>query len=241
MINGLITAAGLGTRSGLDGKFRKEMLSLYDIRDGKIVLRPVIDIVIFRMKNAGIRRIAVILNRSDRITYDYINREFPEVEIIYQDKPDGFGNAVYMGRELFKEGCLLNAGDGFILDPSYYKNLIKGEESKLTLFEVENPEHYGNAKINDKTGVVEEVIEKPPNPLSKLALAAVYYFKEPFYEFLDVERVEFTDYIRNALLNNYSIKYNIIKREEWVSVGKVENYVKSVEKTYKYFKNFVTT
>ena len=33
----VVTAAGLGTRSGLDGKFRKEMLPLYDMREGKLV------------------------------------------------------------------------------------------------------------------------------------------------------------------------------------------------------------
>lgn len=240
-INGLITAAGLGTRSGLDGKFRKEMLSLYDIRDGKLVLRPVIDIVIYRMKFAGIKRIAVILNSNDRITFDYISREFPDVEIMHQDKPEGFGSAVYEGRELFKERCLLNAGDGFILDPAYYKDVTKGEESKLTLFEVEKPQNYGNAIVDQRMGMVRNVVEKPQNPVSNLAIAAIYYFHKPLYEFLDRKRVEFTEYIGNALAGNYQLGYNLIRKEEWVSVGKVENYVKNVEKTYNYFKNFVAT
>lgn len=240
-INGLITAAGLGTRSGLDGKFRKEMLSLYDVREGRLVLRPVIDIIIFRMMNAGIDRIAVVLNSNDRITYDYITKEFPEVELIYQDRPDGFGNAVYLGRDLFRDSCLLNAGDGFILDPSYYEKLIKEEKSKLTLFEVEKPELYGNAVIDQTKGTVIEVMEKPPKPRSNLALAAIYFFKEPLYNFLDMERMEFTEYMEKAIREKYSMGYNIISREQWVSVGKVENYVKCVEKTYNYFKKMVIT
>ncbi len=237
----MITAAGLGTRSGLDGKSRKEMLSLYDTRAGKLVLRPVIDMVIFRMKSAGIGRIAVILNSNDRITYDYVSREYPEVEIIYQEKPDGFGSAVYRGRELFREGCLVNAGDGFVLDPSYYHDLARDARSKLTLFEVDRPERYGNAVVDRKGGYVREVVEKPVNPLSNLAMAAIYSFREPLYEYLDTERVEFTEYIENAISRNYSLGYNIIRRDDWISVGKVENYVKCVEKTYNYFKNFVIT
>jgi len=59
-VKGIITAAGKGMRSGLDGKFRKEMLPMYDIRNGKLILRPIIDLIIYRMMENNINDIAVV-------------------------------------------------------------------------------------------------------------------------------------------------------------------------------------
>jgi dTDP-glucose pyrophosphorylase len=43
----IITAAGFRSRSGLNGVMRKELLSIDDYRDGSIVLRPIIDVLIY--------------------------------------------------------------------------------------------------------------------------------------------------------------------------------------------------
>ena len=71
----VVTAAGLGTRSGLDGKFRKEMLPLYDMREGKLVLRPVIDIVLTRIREAGADEVYIKADRVDELAVRLSNIE----------------------------------------------------------------------------------------------------------------------------------------------------------------------
>ncbi|MCL5989079.1 MAG: dTDP-glucose pyrophosphorylase, partial [Candidatus Thermoplasmatota archaeon] len=73
----VITAAGSGIRSGLDGKFRKEMLPIYDMRERRIVLRPILDCIITRIARLGINEIAVITDPQDDSTNNYLKRNFP--------------------------------------------------------------------------------------------------------------------------------------------------------------------
>ncbi len=192
--------------------------------------------VIFRMGNAGVKNIGIVLNRNDGITGEYVKREYPDIEIFYQEKPSGFGDAIFCGREMLDKSCIVNAGDGLILDSDYYVRMTGSRESRLTLFEVENPSRYGNARIDEERKMVIEVREKPEKPLSRYAMAAIYFFREPFMEYVSKSRTEFTEYIQNAISSGYPLSYNIIDKKEWISVGNVEKYVECVEKTYKYFK-----
>ena len=153
----------MGTRSGLDGKFRKEMLPLYDFRDGKLVLRPVIDIVLNRLFDSGVKEAAVVLQNSDSITETYVRREFPDVQIIYQEKPSGFGNAIYCAGDFLSGDSIINAGDAFILDSSYYRDMRRSEESNLFLFNVKDASRYGNARVDSSTGMILEAKEKTQN------------------------------------------------------------------------------
>lgn len=233
-MKGLVTAAGKGTRSGLDGKFRKEMLPLYDFRDGKLVLRPVIDIVLTRLFDSRVKEAAVVLQNSDSITETYVRREFPDVQIIYQEKPSGFGNAIYCARDFLSGDSIINAGDAFILDSSYYRDMRRSEESNLFLFNVKDASRYGNARIDSSTGMILEAKEKPRIPISNLALCAVYRFTFPISRYLHENDTEFTVAIQRAIESGEKIFHRNVPSDLWVSVGKVETYVEKVNMTFQY-------
>jgi glucose-1-phosphate thymidylyltransferase len=230
----VVTAAGLGTRSGLDGKFRKEMLPLYDMREGKLVLRPVIDIVLTRIREAGADEVAVVLQPRDSMTTDYVKKEFPEVQIIRQEKPKGFGNAIYCARDFLDGDSLIHAGDAFMLDHNRYLSMKNETSSKLYLFHVENPSRYGNARVDKISGQILEVKEKPQNPMSNMALCAVYRFKFPLSPFVQEDDVEFTMSMQRALEAGEIIYHDELQPDLWVSVGNAETYVEKVERTFRY-------
>ena len=107
-MKGVITAAGLGTRSGLNGRLRKELLPIYLKLGGDIVLRPIMDAVYSRMVDHGVSDIAIILNPGDEITHSYIRANLPDATILHQERQRGFGDAVLQAREFIDRKYLMD-------------------------------------------------------------------------------------------------------------------------------------
>ena len=157
-MKGIITAAGLGTRSGMDGRLRKELLPIYLKLGSNIVLRPIIDAVYSRMAIFGIIDVAIVLNPEDKITHAFVGTNLPEATVLHQSRQIGFGDAVLRARE-FIGGIdfVLNAGDGIILNEEAYGQGIdlhrETGSSILYLMRVENPSRYGVAEVSSRDGV----------------------------------------------------------------------------------------
>lgn len=237
----IITAAGLGTRSGLNGVIRKELLNVYDRREGSILLRPLIDVLIHRLTDIGIRDIAVVLDPGDKVAKTYIETVFPTVHFFYQKEKRGFGDAVLTAREFVgKEGFLVAAGDGMILDFSLMQKAIMELEKsgRWTIFvmKVEDPGRYGVAVLDVKEHhfSVNEVIEKPKNPQSDYAMCALYYLPPEIFQFFHYRDgyAELTEAIDNAI--KAGIKFSAIEvpNDQWISVGRAETYISVLSKTY---------
>lgn len=232
-MKGVITAAGLGKRSGLDGKMRKEMLPVYDVRNGKLVLRPIIDVIISGFLRQGIRRIAVVLDPSDRWTREYIETEFSDVQILYQEEKRGFGHAVLMAKDFVgSDSFILNAGDGLVLRKDVLPEIVKSSDSGvyLTLMQVTNPQRYGTAEIIERdVGIsVISVVEKSEAPPSNFALCALYGLPSDIFQHLEADSshiIELTPAINKLIASGSNTRAMVIDRTEWVSVGKAESYV----------------
>lgn len=238
-MKGLITAAGLGTRSGLDGKLRKEMLPVYDVRDGKLVLRPIIDVIITNLKNSGVSEIGAVLDPSDVRTRDYLETEFPAVALMYQKEKRGFGHAVLMGRDFIgDDSFILNAGDGMVLNDSILPDMVRWPDNGvyLTLMEVDNPKKYGTADavIDNGNIKIRAVVEKSETPPSNLGLCALYRLPAEIFESLsshNERNIELTPSINGLIGKGVKTKAVKIERNEWISVGRAESYVEVLRAT----------
>ncbi len=238
-MKGVITAAGLGSRSGLDGKMRKEMLPVYDVRKGRLVLRPIIDVLISKFRENGILEIAVVLDPKDRWTREYIETEFPETEIIFQEEKLGYGHAVLMAREFVGENnFILNAGDGLVLRDGVISELVswKSDGVFLTLMTVPNPERYGTAEIQlaDGKPTVKGVVEKSKTPPSNFALCALYRLPFTIFDHLEKlsgKNMELTPSIDALIKSGVITKATVIDKKEWVSVGRAEAYIEVLRST----------
>ena len=237
----VVTAAGNGTRSGLDGKFRKEMLPVYDCREGRLVLRPIIDCIIHQLNSNGIYKIAAILRNDDTLTRAYVRKEFPEVEIIFQEKPRGYGDAVLQASEFVgKDGFVLNAGDGFLLKSKDFFSKVQGVAGKsgnlINIMKVENPGHYGCPLLSmeGETITVKEIEEKPLKPKSGFGLSALYYLDNRVMKILaemNGDNVELTPAIDMSIKAGVKTIANEISRDDWISVGKAEEYSLIINKS----------
>lgn len=239
----IITAAGLGKRSGLNGLIRKELLNVYDVREGNLQLRPILDVLISKFTRMGVGEIAVVLDPSDILSQDYLKRIFPSVRIFYQKEKNGFGDAVLCARDFIEdEGFILAAGDGMILDLEDVEERLRMSERdrrwRLFVMRVENPRRYGVAVLRNGNDLedVTEVVEKPETPPSNFALCALYYLPPQIFDFITYRdgKAELTDAIAGAIRSGLKFGAVEVQRSSWVSVGLAENYRHVLEATYQH-------
>lgn len=239
----ILTAAGMGTRSGLNGVIRKELLNVYDTRNGVLVLRPIMDSLIHKLYGIGIEEIAVVLDRNDFFTKSYLNSIYPEVATYFQRERNGFGDAVFSAKDFVgKEYFIVAAGDGMILNLENVKeSLFKlaGEKMpSLFVMRVNNPSRYGVAVLkNDKSPYeIIDVLEKPAVPPSNYAICAFYYLPSKIFDFITYKdgKAELTDAIQRAIKSGIRFSGIEISSDSWISVGMAKDYRRVLDRTYEY-------
>lgn len=97
-----------------------------------------------------------------------------KASIYRQDQPLGTGHAIMCAKESLSGPAVIAYADTLIqaefdLDPT--------ADSVIWVKQVERPEAYGVVKLNDNKEIV-ELVEKPQEFVSDLAVIGIYYFKE---------------------------------------------------------------
>src|SRR5690606_18904188 len=96
--------------------------------------------------------------------------------------------------------------------------------SQIVLTEVEEPQHYGVAELDDQQRIV-RLVEKPRIPPSKLALVGIYMFDSHIFEAVNCIQpswrgeLEITDAIQWLVDHGLRV-YPYIHRGWWIDTGK---------------------
>lgn len=202
-------------------------------------MRPVISMVIDRLKYSGIEKYCIIADPKDEIFLAYLRREHPEAELIFQQEKKGFADAVRQAREFISDSMfVLNAGDGILFDRFKYAELSNIHKNLVFIFKTQNPKRYGNVKINSANKLVLEMIEKPANPISNYGLAAVYLNSHEIFNYFD-SKTEWTEVMDSGIKSGINYTYKIIKKNDWISVGNMENYHEKLKISMKHCKRLL--
>ncbi len=228
----VILAGGSGSRLyPLTAVTNKHLLPLYN--------KPVIYYAIERLVAAGIDKIMIVSSphhiehfvallgsgENFRTTFDHKRN----IQIVYgiQDKPKGIAQGLSIAQDFIgNENCILWLGDGIVEDD--LSGLIKGFTSGARIFlkEVNDPARFGVATV-DKNFKVTEVIEKPKNPKSNLAVVGVYVYDNTVFKKMENQPLSERGEYEITDINNKYIKEGTLEavtlKKPWFDIGTFES------------------
>ncbi len=97
-----------------------------------------------------------------------------KASIYRQDQPLGTGHAIMCAKESLSGPAVIAYADTLIRADF---NLDPDADAVIWVKQVDQPEAYGVVKLNDKKEIV-ELVEKPEQFVSDLAVIGIYYFKD---------------------------------------------------------------
>ncbi|NIK77615.1 glucose-1-phosphate thymidylyltransferase [Paenibacillus castaneae] len=230
-MKGLILCAGRGTRLyPITINHPKTLIPVANI--------PILQSCIEKLIEQGIYEIGIVLHPSQETV---IKAKFEAGEswgatltYIYQTEAKGISDAAKQARDYIgEEAFLLLLGDNLISESlSELKRDVeeRGSCASLLLAEVANPRDYGVAKVSD--GRIVELVEKPQNPISNLAVLGAYAFKPTVFEAISSiapsarGEYEITDAIQWLIDHNCAVTYHITEKLN-MDVGTMERWLEA--------------
>ncbi len=144
-----------------------------------------------------------------------------KASIYRQDQPLGTGHAIMSAKSSLSGPAVIAYADTLIRAEF---NLDKDADSVIWVKQVEKPEAFGVVKLNDANEII-ELVEKPQEFVSDLAVIGIYYFKD-----VGVLKEELQFVLDNNVLNggeyqiNDGIKRMMSKGKKFVT-GKVDEWM----------------
>jgi len=169
-------AGGRGSRlAPLTLVTSKQLLPVFD--------KPLIYYPLSTLMLAGIRDILIITTLEDQSLFARVlgNGSNFGINISYkvQLEPKGLAQGISIAKEFLKdESFAFILGDNLFYGQGLGRELSKFHEIKgahIFGFSVSNPSEYGVVTI-DSSGLITEIVEKPENPKSNIAVTGLYFY-----------------------------------------------------------------
>ena len=201
----VILAAGKGTR--LRPLTYTKPKVLLPLANKPIIQHIVEDLVALKEYGIVIDEIFIVTHYLEGKVKDFFSELESEVEelgdsvsirFVRQPRLAGTGDALSRLEGIIHEDFIMVNGDE-VFGSNTFPIVLNAFESKGALatvgaFESETPEKYG-VLLTDSKGALQDLVEKPSNPKSKLVNTGVYAFTPKIFEYLArIERSERGEY-----------------------------------------------
>ena len=147
-----------------------------------------------------------------------------KASIYRQDQPLGTGHAIMCAKESLSGPAVIAYADTLIRADF---NLDQEADSVIWVKQVDKPEAFGVVKLNDNAEII-ELVEKPKEFVSDLAVIGIYYFKdvsvlkEELQHVLDNNIINGGEYQINDGIKGMMAKGKVFKTgqvDEWMDCG----------------------
>lgn len=229
-MKGILLAGGKGSRLyPATSVLSKHLINIFD--------KPMIYYSLSVFLKSGIKEILIISMERDLQLYEKLLGDGSKygIDISYavQDKPRGIAEAFLIGEKFISnDNVCLVLGDNIFFGGNFDDVITEGAKLKTGAlvfgYEVTDPERYGVAKF-DKNGRVLEIIEKPSEYVSNVAVAGIYFYDNQVLEFAhnispsERGELEITS-INNEYLKKKELYLNMMGQDvRWLDTGTVDS------------------
>ncbi|MEW6196954.1 MAG: sugar phosphate nucleotidyltransferase [Bacteroidota bacterium] len=163
----VIPAAGFGTR------LKPHTFSL-----PKVLLnvggKPILGHIIDKLLEEKIEKATFVIGYLGEKIIEYVNKHYPNLkaDFVEQDEMLGLGHAIFLASETFDDNEIFIILGDTIFDVEL-DHVFKKKQTSLGVKEVDDPGRFGVAVCEN--GKIKKLVEKPREPVSKLALVGLYY------------------------------------------------------------------
>lgn len=226
-MKGIILAGGLGSRlRPLTLVTNKHLLPVYD--------RPMIYYPIQCLLNAGIDEILIVTGGEHAGDFLKLLRNgkhlgVRDLHYTYQEGEGGIADALQLAEDFAEGGkvCVV-LGDNIIeknIRHAVGEFFTQRTGAKILLKEVDDPERFGVAKIED--GRITGIVEKPKDPPSRMAVTGIYLYDNDVFKICKTlepssrGELEITD-VNNEYLRRGDLTYATLDGW-WTDAGTFES------------------
>lgn len=223
-MKGLILSGGTGSRLyPLTFTNAKQLIPVAN--------KPILFRVIECIRDAGITDIGIVIgDTGPKIKQAVADGARWGVNITYiqQDQPLGLAHAVKVSRDfLGDDRFVMFLGDNVIeggISPLIAQFANSDWNSQIVLTRIEHPEQYGVAELHPD-GSIKQLVEKPKQPVSDLALVGIYMFDHHIFEAVEAIRpswrneLEITDAIQWLVDQQHRV-HPYVHQGWWIDTGR---------------------
>jgi glucose-1-phosphate thymidylyltransferase len=153
--------------------------------------KPVMSYILDDLRDLGVDEIIFITGYLKENIEKYVAKAYPQFKAHYVEQPvqNGTAGAVWHAREFVDSDVLIMFVDTlFDADLSLIKRLPADSAGVIWAKEVEDYQRYG-VIVRDQDNNMKRIVEKPTDPVSKLANIGLYYIRDWKLLFRGIEDV----------------------------------------------------
>lgn len=223
-MKGVILAGGKGSRLfPLTASVSKHLLPIYN--------KPLIYYPLSTLMLAGIREYLLIVTPEHEALYRklFLNGDQFGIEINYeiQSHPEGIPSGLKLAESFCQnQNVALILGDNFFYGQGIGRSLKieVGDSAKIFVKEMSDVSNFGVLEV-DKYGNPLNIVEKPSNSNSNLAVTGIYFYPNAVFNKINQLKkssrgeTEISD-LNNLFLSENKLTYNLLPRSTvWLDTG----------------------
>ena len=227
-IKGVILHGGHGTRlRPLTHTGPKQLIPVAN--------KPMSQYVLEDLRDSGIKEIALIVGNTmpEKVENYYKDGKEFGVNVTYlrQERPGGIAQAVSLAEDFVGiDPFVVYLGDNLLKGKiAEFVKEFRGsrDDAMILLCEVENPQQFGVAELDEAEKLV-RLVEKPKEPPSNYALAGIYFLNPSIFKAIGKLKpsgrgeLEITEALQSLLDSGHRVGYRFVTGW-WKDTGTIED------------------